>query len=230
MPTLTLNLLGAVQIALDGQPLAGFPYSRSRALLVYLALESASPQRRELLATLLWPNQADTEARHSLRQALATLRREIADSLSQPPALLVTRETIQLNPASDSALDVRAFEGLLAPAPSETPEQTARRLERALALYRGDLLEQFGLPDCPEFEGWLYQHRERLRQRALEALAALADHYEQAGALEQAQRVARRWLALDPWCEPAHRCLMRALARGGQRAAALLQYETSRRT
>jgi predicted ATPase/DNA-binding SARP family transcriptional activator len=229
MPKLSINLLGPVQIALDGQPLAGFPYSRSRVLLIYLALESAAPQRRDLLATLLWPNQSDAEARHSLRQALATLRREIADAQAEPPALQVTRETIQLNPAGGAELDVRTFERLLAPAPSETPEQSAQRLERALALYRGDLLEQFGLPDCPDLERWVGQRRERLRDCTLEALKHLAASYEQTGALEPSQRVARRWLALDPWCEEAHRHLMRTLARGGQRSAALLQYETCRR-
>jgi len=228
MPKLNIHLLGPVQIALDDQPLAGFPYSRSRVLLIYLALESDRPQRRDLLATLLWPNQPDAEARHSLRQALATLRCEIADTQAKPPALLVARETIQLNPACDTSLDVRVFEELLVQAPSETPEQTAQRLERALALYRGDLLEQFKLPDCPDLEQWARQKREWLRERALGALKHLATYHKQTGAFEQAQRVARRWLALDPWCEEAHCFLMRVLARSGQRNAALLQYETCR--
>ena len=35
---------------------------------------------------------------------------------------------------------------------------------------------------------------------------------------------ARRWLSLDPLCEPAHRCLMRLYAAAGDRRAALQQY------
>jgi DNA-binding SARP family transcriptional activator len=40
---------------------------------------------------------------------------------------------------------------------------------------------------------------------------------------------ARRWVALDPLDEAAHRRLMRALAESGQRTAALVQFERCRR-
>ncbi len=230
MPKLTLNLLGPVQISLGNQPLAGFPYSRSRALLIYLALEADKPQRRELLAALLWPDQPDVEVRHRLRQALTILRRDIDEPHAQPPRLLITRETIQLNQASCIEADVWMFERLLEPIATEHVNQTIDRLEQAVALYRGELLEQFRLPDSSEYEWWVHQMRERLHQQILRALRTLVDLYEQTNAFGHIQRIAQRWLALDPWNEAAHRCLMRALAGSGQRPAALIQYETCRQT
>jgi predicted ATPase len=60
-------------------------------------------------------------------------------------------------------------------------------------------------------------------------LQSLSAAYEERGEYEQAQSYARRQLELDPWDEVAHQRLMRTLALGGQRSAALAQYETCKR-
>jgi tetratricopeptide (TPR) repeat protein len=60
----------------------------------------------------------------------------------------------------------------------------------------------------------------------MSALQLLAAAYTARGDYHQAQRYARRQLELQPWQEEAHRQLMRALALGGQRSAALAQYQT----
>jgi chromosomal replication initiation ATPase DnaA len=73
------------------------------------------------------------------------------------------------------------------------------------------------------------RQRERLHQWALDALAHLAGYHERRGEDEQARDYAQHQIELDPWPEEAHRQLMRLLVRGGQRSAALAQYETCRR-
>ena len=50
-----------------------------------------------------------TNARTNLRQALSNLRRTINDQNADPPFLLVSRETVQFNPAADYWLDVAQF-------------------------------------------------------------------------------------------------------------------------
>src|SRR5215210_3327406 len=97
MARLTLALLGALEVTLDGQQVASFAYDKVRALLVYLAVEAERPQRREALAALLWPEQPDPAARNNLRRALLTLRTAIDDQRAQPAFLLITRDTIQFN-------------------------------------------------------------------------------------------------------------------------------------
>src|SRR6266545_5217870 len=114
MARLTLALLGALEVTLDGQHVGGFAYDKVRALLAYLAVEADRPQRREALAALLWPEQPDPTARNNLRRALLTLRAAIDDRHAAPPFLLIARDSIQFNRASDYALDVASFTALIA--------------------------------------------------------------------------------------------------------------------
>jgi predicted ATPase/DNA-binding SARP family transcriptional activator len=234
MARLSLSLLGPARITLDGQPVDGFSYHKARALLVYLAVEAGRPHPRDALVGLLWPELPDAAARTNLRQALANVREVIGDARATPPFLLATRDTIQLNPASDYALDVAAFSGLLAACEAhahrglERCRSCAARMAQALDMYRGDFLAEFSSGDSAPFEEWQLLHRERLHQRALDALTRLAGYHERRGDDERARHYAQRQLDLDPWHEEAHRQLMRLLAASGQRSAALAQYERCR--
>ncbi|HEX9074395.1 MAG TPA: BTAD domain-containing putative transcriptional regulator, partial [Anaerolineae bacterium] len=235
MARLMLNLLGPLQITLDGAPITTFQSDKARALLLYLAVESDRPHRREELTGLLWPDVPEQTARHNLRQTLFNVRQAIHDSKAKNPHLFITREEIQFNVESDHALDVATCAALLAacdthPHPDpETCADCAGRRRQAAEMYRGRFLQQFFLEDSAAFEEWALLRREALHQQALDALMRLARHYEQRADFEQARRFALRELELDPWREEAHRQVMRALAASGQRSAALVQYETCRR-
>ena len=226
MAHLALSLLGSFQATLDGEPIAGFEANKVRALLAYLAVRADLLHRREALAGLLWPERPDRAALSSLRNALANLRTAIGDRAAPTPFLLVTRETIRFNPASDHWLDVAAFRAL--GETTETDPSHSQRLEEAVALYRGDLLDGFSVRGSPEFEDWTLLTRERLQRQALAALRRLVAHYQDHDELVRACEVAWRQVELAPWEEEVHRQLMRLLARSGQRGAALAQYEACR--
>ena len=108
MKTLALFVLGGFRLVLDGQML-GLDADKSRALLAYLALEGAAPQPRERLAALLWSDQPEEKALHSLRQTLSGLRKVLAET-NEDPFLLVTREDVQLNPQSKIWVDALSFQ------------------------------------------------------------------------------------------------------------------------
>src|SRR5512139_2295955 len=114
MAQLILDVLGAFQVTLTDGSTARFESDKTGALLVYLAVEAARPHRRDALVGLLWPDELEQSARHNLRQALFSLRQTIGDAAAQPPYLLITRDEIQFNTASDSALDAARFQSLLA--------------------------------------------------------------------------------------------------------------------
>ncbi|MEW6232674.1 MAG: BTAD domain-containing putative transcriptional regulator [Chloroflexota bacterium] len=230
MPHLSLSLLGPFQVTLEGQPVTGFKSNKVRALLAYLAVEADRPHRREVLAGLLWPDWPNREALSNLRYALSNLRRVIGDRQAEPPFLLITRDALQFNPASDSCLDVTAFTDLTERALSLTKGlRDLSGLEKAVALYQGSFLEGFSLGDSPAFEEWALFTRERLARQVSSALHHLAALYEQHGEYQPAQSCARRQIELEPWDEAAHQQLMRTLALSGQRTAALTQYESCRR-
>jgi DNA-binding SARP family transcriptional activator len=234
MSHLKISLLGPFQVTLGGMPVTRFGADTACALLAYLAMDPHTPYRRESLAGLLWPDQPESEARHNLSQALLRLRTAIGDRDTAPPFLLATRETIQLNPESECWLDASVFEESLAFTKRhghrrvENCADCAERLSEAVELYQGEFLAGFSLPSAP-FEEWAIVERERLHQLVLEALSQLAAYHEVQGAYPEAARCARRVLVLEPWSEPSHRQLMRALALGGDRSAALSQYEACRR-
>jgi DNA-binding SARP family transcriptional activator len=166
MARLALCLLGPLHLTLDDQPVSGLAYDKVRALLAYLALETR-PHRREALAELLWPEQEGAAARTSLRVALTSLRRALGDQTAQKPFLLISRETVQLNPASDYTLDVTAFTRLLRESERHTHPRgelcasCVARLAEAVALYRGELLQQVLVRDSVAYDEWLTLMRER---------------------------------------------------------------------
>ena len=214
MAVLRLTLLGGFEARPDSGPLVTFSRKKSEALLAYLALHAGRMQARDKLAALLWGDVSDTRARHSLRQALVALRR--AGDRGTTPLLLEDGDGVTINPAAVE-VDVALFERLVA-------DGNAQGLEQAAGLYRGDLLEGLAVAE-PPFEEWLTPERERLREKALEAMVRLLAHQIRAGANESAVQTAIRVLGLDPAQETVHRSLMKLYAQQGRRGAALRQYQ-----
>ena len=228
MASLSVRLLGPPQVSLARESVAELRSDKALCLLAYLAVESDRAHRREKLAGMLWPDYVDRSARANLRRALADLRQAIDDQHATPPYLHTTRQTVQFNTASDSWIDVAAFQTLLESAKSSLP-LNVQQLENAVRLYRGPFLEGFSIDDSPGSEEWVVLTREQLFRQVMEALHRVVIEYEEQSQCERALQFAWRQLELDPWRESAHFQVMRLLALNGQRDAALAQYDTCRR-
>ncbi|MCJ7735971.1 MAG: hypothetical protein MUQ10_01480, partial [Anaerolineae bacterium] len=220
MTQLSFTLFGGFTVTLDGEPVTTFDSNKVRALLAYLAVEAGRTHRRESLAALLWPGYPDRSARTNLRNALANLRTAIGDRETEPPFLLITRETLQFNRESDHWLDVEVLEQTQ----KHVEQIPTGRLAEAADLYTGDLLAGFTLEDAVGFDDWSSATRERLRRQVLDLLGEVADRLVADGDREQALAYARRRVELEPWLEAAQRLLIRLLAETGQRSVALRQY------
>jgi len=211
---LSLRVLGGVEGRLpDGGPIP-LPSRKAQALLAYLALPAGQWHPRDKLAALLWGEASNERARHSLRQALVSLRRALPEA--EPPCLLEERDAVSLN-AEAWEIDAVEFERLAG-------STAGPDLARAADAYGGDLLAGLSVSE-PGFEEWLVGERERLRETALDALARLLGQQMSAGQDEPAIRTALRLLTFDPAQEAVHRALMRLYARQGRRGAALRQYQ-----
>ena len=228
---LQIQLLGTFQVLQNGRSLTGFRTDKIRALLAYLAVESDRPHRRDTLAALFWPDMDDQKARYNLRLSLHRLRKTLGDDAL---ALQVDRQSAQFD-TTQSWVDVVAFEQMITAVSTHAHPQLQTcatcmaRMEMAVAHYHGDFLPGFFLTDDLPFAEWVTTHRERLHQKALQALDWLIEFYRYSGHLTQTIPHARRQLELEPWRESAHRQMMQALRVTGQPAAALNQYETCRR-
>jgi DNA-binding SARP family transcriptional activator len=214
---LTISLLGGFAArAADGRAVL-FPTRKVEALLAVLAVGAGAAQRRERLATLLWSRSSDAQARASLRQSLALLRKVLQGAGAPLPQ--ARGETVALDP-DGVAVDAVGFEQAVAAGDPES-------LRAALDLYRGDFLAGFALAEEP-FEEWLGQERRRLRQRAVEAGERLLEHCLAAGDTALGLAAGERLLALEPAAEGAYRAMMRLQARQGARGAAVRLYERCR--
>jgi DNA-binding SARP family transcriptional activator len=213
MAPVEVMLLGPPRVERGGAPVA-FDTRKAVALLAHLALADR-PRPRDVLAELLWPEHDAEHARGALRRTLSTLRSAIGAE-----ALESTRDRVALLTGPELEVDVHRFRALTA----------GGDLEAAVALFRGDFLEGFGLRDAPAFEDWQRGEADALRRELATALGRLVDAREAAGDHAGALAHARRRLALDPLHEPAHRALIRLLALTGDRAGALAQYRECVRT
>jgi DNA-binding SARP family transcriptional activator len=206
VPDLRVSLLGAPR-AMAGRTPIVTDTRKATALLAYLAV-SEQPQRRAILAALLWPEADEQKARGALRRTLSVLRSALRDRWLEADG-----ETIDLDRAG-VRVDVVEFRRAI----------REGRLGDAVDLYGGDFLAGFSLRDSPAFDDWQAAEADALRAGYGEALTRLASTAERDGDHGTAIAYARRRLALDPLHEPAHRDLMRLLARSGDDTAALRQY------
>jgi DNA-binding SARP family transcriptional activator len=217
-----MAMLGAPHFARDGQPLAGFISIKAKALLCFLAVTGRA-QRRDTLLGLFWGEKPESDARLSLRVALANLRRLTGDHVA------ATRESAVFHAAQGDLIDVAQFETGARFQRSALTDDEANALARADALYLGDFLEGFFVRDAPAFEEWVIAQRTRLRNLELQVLYLLAAYHAQRQAYTQAIAYAQRSLQLEPWQEECHYRLMQWYFASGQRSLALAQYEICRR-
>jgi DNA-binding SARP family transcriptional activator/predicted ATPase len=229
MPETTINVLGPLEISLDGKPVS-FSYVKLKALLVYLCVERNQPLARTRLAGILWPDQSQSAAQDSLRQAIARLRYELKDRDRHPPILMVERDSIQLNPHNGLTCDLYIFQEITKQTVSHHHRSLlscvlcASLYEDAARLIRGGFLEDFYLPDSDLFEDWLSIIREHIRNQELEVLGNLAQFYDRQGDNQKVLEYTGRLIAIDPYNEPAYRLMMLNLTRSGQRSQAVVIY------
>jgi DNA-binding SARP family transcriptional activator/TolB-like protein len=208
---LRLRTLGRLE--LDGAPAptarALLQGPKRLGLLAYLACaQPAGLKRRDTLLALFWPELDDSRARHALRNTLHSLRSTLgADLFSSAGA-----EAVGI-PDGMLTCDAAEFERALA----------EDRLEDAVALYEGDFLAGFFVPDSHEFEEWMEGERQRLRRAHHQALERLAEAAGERQDWTQAVEWWRQVAEVQPQNGRLTRRLMEAMVAGGDRAGALNQ-------
>jgi DNA-binding SARP family transcriptional activator len=127
-----LRVLGRFAVLTDGGagPELRISARKGQALLAYLAMHPEHGASREHLAALFWGDRQDERARHSLRQCLVSLRRDLLKDNAD--ILLMDANTVGLD-TTRLRVDAVEFVSL-----AESAE--ASDLERAAELYRSECL------------------------------------------------------------------------------------------
>jgi DNA-binding SARP family transcriptional activator/predicted ATPase len=217
MPALQIQFLGDFRLLYDDQPVPMAQHVRLQSLLAYLVLHRDTPQARQRLAFLFWPDASEAQARANLRRTLHELRRLLP---FLPPFLQIEDQFLQWRVSPDASIDLIRFTTYVAQAEQATqPELAQAALEQACAVYAGDLL-----PGC--YDDWLLPERERLRLQYRQVLEQRIDFLEQQRDFASALAYAHRLLQCDVLHESSYRLLMRLHVLNGDRAAALRIYHT----
>jgi len=225
MSALRISLFGKFSVRHDGKVLDGFEVNKVQELFCYLLIRRQTPHHREALANQLWEESASANPRRNLRKTLWQLQRALDAPRSEPASeaiLVVGPDWVQVNPTAGYWLDVdyfeRAYELAQGIPGGELEQSVARRLERATALYRGDLLLGW-------YQDWCLFERERLQRMYLIMLDKLMRHCQAQGKYESGLQFGSRVLAYDGARERSHRAMMRLYYMAGDRTEALRQYE-----
>jgi DNA-binding SARP family transcriptional activator len=205
-----MRLLGAPQLWWHGTDLVRTLPDKHQALLYVLGVEG-QPVARTTLTRLLWGEWPDEAGRANLRVALSQLRRVL------PGALEIDARRVAF--AGEAVVtDLEVLAQALQPGASVACRLAGTRV------WRGELLAEFGLAGCDEFDRWCAAQRARAAGLALELQRGLMRASADAGQPEAAMRHARALLEIDSADEAAHMVLMEGLAAQGERTAALRQY------
>lgn len=221
-----LHLLGRFQLTVNGENIDEFEADSARSLCAYLFMHAGETLRRERLAALFWPDQSQAGALRNLRVALSRMRRGVG-RLSD--ALETDNQTVTFHPPRDVWVDALALASLNAEVEAHAHRYIegcplcVEKLKQVAELYRGEFLAGF-TQESDLFLEWAAIQREIYHRAAIQALNALTAYHLLRHEWVEAQRYARQALQLEPWREESHRHLMLALARQGQRSAALRQF------
>jgi DNA-binding SARP family transcriptional activator len=215
--SLVIRLFGSLAIEDGGRTLGprDLGGARPKQVLEILLAARGHHVATDRLADLLWPEQRPQNTAGSLQTFVSALRRHLTRDRERARELVVTEAQAYRFATDLVDFDLDRFDGLVERSAGEPTWMARRSLEQALALVRGDLLE-----DEP-YAVWAQDLRGTYQGRVLGARLDAADaalaELDYADALAHADAAA----ALDRFSERAQRTAMLALYALGRQHEAL---------
>ncbi|NMB01040.1 MAG: tetratricopeptide repeat protein [Firmicutes bacterium] len=219
-PQLNLNLFGPVRIFAGQREITAVNWRSQRAkdLLIYL-VHCEQPVSKEQIIEALWGEEY-TDLKSASTNFHTTLYRlrQVLHQYGLGELIIHGTDTYMLQGSIQTDLD--HFEALFKMALNQSIDSNEQLyfLEQALQHYHGPYLELLDYD-------WVIPKREALRLRHCEARVRLIKCYLATGQYERAIADLTLLLQEDELNEAYHGLLIRALAKSGQRASALQQYD-----
>lgn len=220
---LTINVLGAPMLSSGTNAVELSP--GASLLCAYLALAPLEGRTRDVVAAHLFSDCAETTARRRLNTALWRLRSEVREHTGIELVTSTDARRLGLSSAVELTIDAAVFEQLVEPVIEVPPEELTAdhvaRLERAVTMHRGQLVEA-----C--HDEWVMARRQRIENLYLTALDTLVRYYGARGELGAIAKYGDLALAIEPLREDIHRHLMTAYAAAGREDLVERQFERCR--
>jgi DNA-binding SARP family transcriptional activator/tetratricopeptide (TPR) repeat protein len=212
--SLEIFLLGQFKLTANKTPIE-LPSRPAQSMLAYLALNAGATLRREKLASLLWREATESNARGYLRQALWRIRKCLESvSLRWEDYLHISEISVTFNNQADYWLDV---DQLLKPTQGQSIDETIADIN----LYRGELLPGF-------YDEWVTLERDRLQAAFYQKMDHLLERLIQVRRWDEVLKWGEQWIRHGFSTEPAYRALMQAYAGVGDRGMVGITYQRCR--
>ena len=214
-----IQLLNGFSITEGSDEKSDFHPPRIQSLLTYLILNRHTPQPRQQVAFLLWPESTEKQAFTNLRKLLYVIRQ------AQNGTRIIDIQNRSLQYAHDDAhqVDLISFENhLLSASHSAEVKEKRQHLEAAIDLYRGELTPHLK-------DEWLIKMRQDLHNRYMSAALELIQLLETCRDLPRALFYGERLLQADRFRESTYQLLMRLHLSQDDHAAALMVFDNCRR-
>ena len=217
---LRLELLGPVRIFFADTEITHMNWvrSKSRDLLIYLA-HLGNPVDKDRIIEALWPETPYQQANALFHTIMHNLRHILEEQTGRKDWILYRGRRYHLLPGN-AAIDKHDFQELLAAAGSDgaLSEGLASLLEEAVALYRGDYLEEMEYP-------WVIMEQEYMKQLYYRARDRLSSYYLNQGNYLQAIIHLEHLVRDNPLTEEYYRRLISAYAGMGDLKSINSQYK-----
>jgi LuxR family transcriptional regulator, maltose regulon positive regulatory protein len=215
-----VGVLGPLELMADGRPLAGdLRRGRVRALLSFLVAHRSTTRAAVMAA--LWPDLDERAAANNLRVTLNYLLGALEPWRGKgEPSFFVRIDGSAVTLAGGDWLrvDAERFDDHVRRATrADADGAPSLALEHALAaaaLYRGPAHQDVGDAD------WVDVEREHYATRFVTTAVRAGELLVGHGDAEQAEDLARRALAVDPWCDDAYAVTVSAALSRRDRVAA----------
>jgi DNA-binding SARP family transcriptional activator len=216
-----IAVLGPLALARNGEPVIDRDLRRERVRALLAFLVGHRTTSRAAIMAALWPDLDERAAANNLRVTMTYLLRVLEPRRpAREPAyhIRVDGQAVRLVTSDWLRIDVDRFgDHVIRAARAEADGTPSLALENnlaAAALYRGEAHE--GVADA----NWITLEREHFRRRFVAAAIRAGELLVARGAVDEAERLARRAVEIDPWAEDAHAVLVSvALARGDHSTA-----------
>ena len=219
-----IRLFGPLSVEDGGGRLGPSDLGGTRPKQVLEILLAARGHRvtTDRIAELLWGEQRPKDVAASIQTFVSVLRRHLVSDRDRARELVVTEQEAYRFGSDLVELDLDRFDELLERSSREPTRQARRSLEQALALVRGEVLE-----DEP-YAVWAQDLRGSYQGRVLGVHLEAADAALAELDFDAALAHGEAAVALDRFSERAHRGAMLALYALGRQHDALRGYRTLR--
>jgi DNA-binding SARP family transcriptional activator len=208
MAPLRIRLFGGFEASIGDRPLMLPP--KEQAILAVLAATNGKELSRDRLAGLLWGDRGTSQARDSLKHAIAHIRHMLLPSgqaVIEADRVMVRLSTIGVE------IDAARFTKCAIAG-------TAAADKEALGHWRGPFLDGVTIADAP-FDDWVLVERARYQALAETVAQRVLARVVASGQLPEVVVAASRLLQIDPHCDTACRHLMTALVAQGETTRAV---------